>query len=524
MKLPTFAMGFLVMLGACSPEATQDQVVAGQDAAPAETDARQAIAWFEGSVDEAFAVAKQTGKPLFLYWSAEWCPPCHVIKEAIFSKPEFIERSKLFVTVYLDGDDEDAQAYGERFGVYGYPTMIVFSPDGDEITRIPGGVDIQAYANILDLTLTAESPVRGLVEGLVNGAGSLRANDCSLLAYYSWDQDPDIRSDFELHDAFRRIYEACPVTLETERSIIYLAWLSEFEEADAGSDEGRVLTSDERAEALGALNSILGNPGIVRANLFPIILGGAKYASLLTEPGSEQREQLIARFEKVLDEIAVDESIHKRERIYTLLGKIRLERIDDESADLSEGLKQAVRDKALWADESTQSVYERQPVINAISNVLVVAGMDEVARPLLIAELEKSKQPYYFMTALADIEQRAGNYDAALGWLKSGHDSAKGPATRFQWGQYYLFGLLDMAPEDTRAIQDTTVALVTELLRDSGGFYNAPKARLKRMEARLLEWGADESEAVSNIRNSVQAVCATLSEPDEACETFLHSG
>ena len=54
-----------------------------------------------------------------------------------------------------------------------------------------------------------------------------------------------------------------------------------------------------------------------------------------------------------------------------------------------------------WADASTPSVYERQPIINALGNVLNEAGMDDVARPLLVAELEKSKQPYYFMVDLA---------------------------------------------------------------------------------------------------------------------------
>ena len=50
----------------------------------------------------------------------------------------------MFIPVYLDGDDENAQANGERFAVLGYPTMIVFDADGTELTRIPNGIDIQA--------------------------------------------------------------------------------------------------------------------------------------------------------------------------------------------------------------------------------------------------------------------------------------------------------------------------------------------------------------------------------------------
>lgn len=35
------------------------------------------IDWFEGSVEGAFATAKTQDKPIFLYWGAVWCPPCH---------------------------------------------------------------------------------------------------------------------------------------------------------------------------------------------------------------------------------------------------------------------------------------------------------------------------------------------------------------------------------------------------------------------------------------------------------------
>ena len=69
-------------------------------------DPAEGIDWFEGSVDEAFAEAKATDKPIYLYWGAVWCPPCYAISATVFKSPEFLERSKLFVPVYLDGDTE----------------------------------------------------------------------------------------------------------------------------------------------------------------------------------------------------------------------------------------------------------------------------------------------------------------------------------------------------------------------------------------------------------------------------------
>ena len=523
MKSMTVATALLLFLVACGQDMAPEQAALEPNVAEVDTDPVKEIAWFDGSVDEAFAFAKETGKPLFLYWGAEWCPPCHAINATIFSKPEFIERSKLFVPVYLDGDDKDAQAYGERFGVMGYPTMVVFSSDGAELTRIPSGIDIHAYASVLDLTLAASSSVRNLVEELIDGRDSLSENECSLLAYHSWGQDPEMGEDFDLRVGFRRMFEACPEQLSAERSVLYLSWLDESRGAEDEAGNPIELTDQQRDEALAMLDSILADAAMIRANIFNVILSGPTYTSLLTEPGSARRAELTQAFMETLNSVAADDDIYKRERIYTLAGKIGFERIDDESAELSEQLQQEIRDMVAWADESTPSVYERQPVINALANVLNDAGMDDVAKSLLLAELDKSKQPYYFMVDLADIEQRAGNYDVALDWLKQAYDATKGPATRFQWGSYYLTGLLEMTPEDTATIKDTAVSLVTELLQNTGGFYQRPKWQLQRIEARLLEWGGESADALAAIRQSVQSACEALPENDTTCDTFLES-
>ena len=110
---------FLVaaLLVACG--ANQDQPTQPSPESEAVLDPVKGIDWFEGSVEEAFAAAKESGKPVYLYWGAVWCPPCHAISATVFKSPEFIERSKLFVPVYLYVDTENAQAYGEKFGVRG---------------------------------------------------------------------------------------------------------------------------------------------------------------------------------------------------------------------------------------------------------------------------------------------------------------------------------------------------------------------------------------------------------------------
>jgi hypothetical protein len=403
--------------------------------------------------------------------------------------------------------------------------MIVFNSAGDELTRIPGGIDLQAYANILDLTLGESSSVTELVASVEKDNVALSAGDCTLLAYYSWGQDTTILVDADVGAAFRRMYDACPADMRAERSILYFNWLDEAIDAAKAEEDPVPLTDEQKAAALAQVEALIADDELIKANIFTVIFNGADYTNILTEPGSEKREQLIAEFGETLARIAADESVYKRERIYTLAGKINFERIDDEEADVSAELQAEIRDMVQWADETTPSVYERQPIINALGNILDDAGMDDDAKPLMLAEVDKSKQPYYFMVGLADIEQRAGNTEVAVDWLKQAYEATTGPATRFQWGYYYLAGLIELTPENTELIHAVTVGLIDEL-QNSGGLYHRPKAQLGRIETYLFTWSDDNeySDELDEIRNSVLEICATASHQDESratCDAFL---
>lgn len=493
---------------------------AGMKLEPAE-----GIDWFEGSVEEAFATARAQGKPLYLYWGAVWCPPCHAIRETVFSTPEFRERSKLFIPVYLDGDTDNAQRYGERFGVMGYPTMIVFDSDGQEITRIPNGIDMLAYANVLDLTLDNATSASALVETVMADRITLSGRDCAMLAYHAWGQDTSILESADRPRAMRRIYDACPADLGKERTLLYIAWLDTLLQA-VETPADVELDAGQRREAVELLESVLADPERSKTVLVGLIHSGADITAALTESQSPERASLTRAFLEAYERFAADETVYKRERIYTLRGRLAFERIDDPELPPSPALREAIVGMVEWADRSTPGVHQRQPIVNALGNLLDDAGMDEVAKPLLLAELEKSGQPYYYMPELAGIEQRAGNTELAIEWLRKGYDASKGPATRFQWGYYYLSGLLEMSPDDTVLIHDTTVRMIEELQK-SGGLYQRPKRQLVQLESELITWaGATGGDAeLSRIRESVLQVCTgdASTESRAVCEAFLEA-
>ena len=141
------AIAIAALLAACSkpaevaaPPALVTPPAAVTSKAPADH-AETGIAWQQASndadVDAAFALALAQTKPVFVYWGAKWCPPCNQVKATLFNRQDFIERSRAFVPVYVDGDSPGAQKIGARFRVSGYPTMLLFSAQGTELTRLP---------------------------------------------------------------------------------------------------------------------------------------------------------------------------------------------------------------------------------------------------------------------------------------------------------------------------------------------------------------------------------------------------
>ena len=94
------------------PSATTAAAPATTAKAAAAEHGEAGIAWRQAAndaeVDAAFASARSENKPVFVYWGAKWCPPCNQVKVTLFNRQDFIERSRAFVPVYVDGDSPGA--------------------------------------------------------------------------------------------------------------------------------------------------------------------------------------------------------------------------------------------------------------------------------------------------------------------------------------------------------------------------------------------------------------------------------
>ena len=97
----------------------------------------QAIAW------EPYAhAAPGSEKPLLIDFEAAWCIPCREMDHTTYVHPEVVREADRFRMVKADLTDENdtTAELMEKFQVKGVPTVILFSPRGEEAHRMVGYV------------------------------------------------------------------------------------------------------------------------------------------------------------------------------------------------------------------------------------------------------------------------------------------------------------------------------------------------------------------------------------------------
>ncbi len=503
-------------------------IALGLHATPhAATSGAPSIAWLQAGgdadVDKAFAQAKGEHKPLLLYWGAKWCPPCNQLKATLFNRQDFIERSRSFVAMQIDGDLPGAQKLGSRFKVRGYPTMILFNSDGQEITRLPGEVDAPQVMSVLQLGMANGRPVKTVLADARAGK-PLAASEWRLLAFYSWDTDEQqLVPQAERRALLAKLASSCPAGEAESATRLQLKALAESDDAKAPKPDPAVRERVRKllADAAGsrAQMDVLTNaaPDIVKA------LAGADAA---------ERDALAKAFDAALQRLQADGSLSRADRMSALLARVELARLQAGAADDAKGVKlppalaKEVRELAAKEDREITDGYERQAVITAAAHALERAGLDADSDALLKANLAKSHSPYYLMSQLAGNAKARGDKAEALRWYQEAFDKSVGPATRLQWGSAYAVALIELAPQDGARIEKAVQQLWTEAAGQPNAFYERSARSLQRVAGKLQAWNAkgEHAAAVKRLQSQLEGVCGKLdaADPQRAtCEGLL---
>jgi len=94
---------------------------------------------FAASYDSALQIAAAKNQDVLITFYADWCSWCHRLDTVTYHQQEVVDLSNEIVFVKVNAEKEIALA--RKYGVTGYPTIVLTNPDGSEIDCIPGYVE-----------------------------------------------------------------------------------------------------------------------------------------------------------------------------------------------------------------------------------------------------------------------------------------------------------------------------------------------------------------------------------------------
>lgn len=484
------------------------------------------VAWIpaaaDADIERAFAKGRAEKKPLLVYWGAKWCPPCNQLKATLFNRQDFIERSKSFVAVNIDGDLPGAQKLGTRFKVRGYPTMILFSPEGAEITRLPGEADAPQVMQVLQMGLSGGRPIKAALAD-AKGGKPVTPNEWRMLAFYSWDTDEaQLVPAAERPALLAQLAAACPASLPDVRMRLMLKSLT-------GREPGPSAAPVEAAQR-EQVARLLADSAATRSQMDVLVNFAPDLVQMLTPQPGKDRVTLAAAFDTALVRLQDDATLSRSDRLSALIARVSLLKLDQAKDTLHPKLPEAVlkqvRDEAARADREVTEPYERQAVITSAAYLLSEAGLWKESDALLKASLAKSHSPYYLMSQLGGNARQQGRKAEALSWYAQAFEKSEGPATRLQWGASYLAALVDLSPQDSARIEATAAQLITEAAGQQGAFYERSARSMQKVGAKLVSWnaGGKHQAALDRLRAQLAPVCGKLpaSDPQRAtCDGMI---
>lgn len=490
-----------------------------------------AIPWFEGTVDAAFAEARKQNKPVFLFWSAVWCPYCQDLKASVFPRRDFLAKLSLFVPVNLDGDAPGAQKIAETFRVSGYPTVLVLRPDRTELARISGGMDLNRYAEVLDGVLGDVKPVNEMLASLERPNVALNTADCRRLAYNAWSLDPTNTSNAqELHRMsvhLARAAERCPASSKVERARLTLlataaATDSEQDALDAGKP-----ASARTAALIASVNALLENVPLSTAVADSFQELSDNFFIAVKRGGPGAAAQLLDRWLAVMNAIATDARYSEAQRLAAVASEVHAAKALSADGKIPAALASTATARMQNILTHKQDSYSRAAVINAAIDILETLEEYPRAYALLEGELKTANTPYYYMLHLASLDEKLGNNQSALSWMRRAYEESRGPATRFRWGAAYVTGLIRLRPTDTATIREATLAVLGEL-NGQDTLHSGTTMRLQRMEKALRKWNTttEHNDVITAVRARMSQICAKVpadAPATSACRSFLTS-
>src|SRR5688572_14663116 len=105
--------------------------------------AREEIVPWRNDFNAARAEAASSGKPVFAYFTAEWCGPCYTMKSTTWADRDVEEALRAYVPVRIDNDQNTQVAL--EYAAPTIPKFAVLDGDGKVVKSMEGYMDAEAF-------------------------------------------------------------------------------------------------------------------------------------------------------------------------------------------------------------------------------------------------------------------------------------------------------------------------------------------------------------------------------------------
>jgi protein disulfide-isomerase len=503
-------VGLVMALSACQ----QNKSVASERLAKPSPDA---IAWREGNVAGALREAKETGKPILLDWGAKWCPPCTVLQTTIFKDPAFIRETKAFIPVHLDGDTPQAQQWGDRFKILGYPTLIVLKPDGSELTRIGSTASGAGVAKMLHDIRRQDVSFGQLVEQAHSNPSALSSNDWHVLAGHDWPYDYTFTTNAASRTALFRGLAAAAPDPAVARQFTILAF-----GFDAYHPDGQfALPSNEQQRVAEALSGILNNPRETQDRATMLIALGAPLIAAL--PNIDKRQDLARRLAAAMEKLAVDPALTPSDRFGAVMAEVALAKTS--GPDSPKATLAKVRAYAVSTLTAIKNPLLREATIPDIAMGLSDAGDPDGGIKLLKDNIRTAQTPSIFYSYLSMISESMKKNSAAVSYARTCFETTEGATSRVQYAIVYAQTAMRLTPSDKGAIAHATNATLDALASRQVEYAGRVPHEIARLGRNLPDWAAANggSAILSHVSDRMTAICSQKGAARQTCLGWLHS-
>lgn len=427
-----------------------------------------------------------SGKPLLLHWNARWCPPCQELRVGVLDTEKFARVAAECVVADVSGDSPGAQIWGDRLRLTTYPTTLLLSPRGEEITRLATGLSAERFCSALSIAIETRRTVGELTRAIMETGAALSEAEVTLLAYHSWNQDEHTLARADRPGFFDTLSGQIRDGQRDESARVLAQRIIEGVALANGA------AGPARSSLRRQLASVLSGPAATYGNFYYLNVNPQPAIEYLTPEFGADRASLVDAWSESLENMLVAEALSATQRLIAHAALVQLRVKSDSGQELSPQLIRRCMALVEEVEQGTADTAERQSVMNMAGHLLRLVGLPDEARRVFERELSRSADPYYFMPYLADLARERGAIDEGLNWMQRAHHQACGEATRFALGGRLLSYTIAVTPDDVTGIANAALQPLREVEGGVAVFYGVFRRTLGVLIQDLVSWAGTD--------------------------------